>query len=233
MQRPLLFLCLVLYAVSASAETEWEDYPPASVAAGEQGTVAVSFQINLEGKAEKCTVLRSSGYPGLDAASCELVMGKGYEISHDQSGKPKKLLDRRVVRWVLPHMPPVPTAMKTDITILFDAARAAVIERDGKGSIERMRAAESIKPAGWVTSNDYPKASLAAGEGGIVEVLYDITPGGRLKNCEVYQSSGYDRLDAATCALMEENGRYRPATDGRGRPIASVGIRTIRWQRPH
>jgi TonB family protein len=232
MQRRLLFLCLAIYAVPASAEFEWEEYPPASVAAGEQGLVVVSFGINLEGKAEKCIVLRSSGYPRLDTASCDLIIVGRYEISHDQSGKPKRILDRRVIRWILPHVRPVRMDMRTDITILFDAARVAAIERDGKRSTGRMRAAESIKPEWWVTTNDYPKASLAAGERGTVEVLYDITPGGRVRNCEVLQSSGYDQLDAAACLLIEKNGRYRPATDGLGHPIASVSMQRIRWDLP-
>ena len=47
-----------------------------------------------------------------------------------------------------------------------------------------------------------------------------MTTGGRVEGCRVERSSGYQVLDTATCRLVTERFRFRPARDSAGRVIA-------------
>jgi TonB family protein len=51
----------------------YDDYPDAAVKAGEQGYVTVAFTIGIDGRMGDCTVIRSSGYPTLDAIPCKVL----------------------------------------------------------------------------------------------------------------------------------------------------------------
>ncbi|WP_156678786.1 energy transducer TonB [Sphingomonas profundi] len=81
----------------------------------------------------------------------------------------------------------------------------------------------------WLKQSDYPPESLAAREQGEVTAAFDVTETGAVENCRVIRSSGYLRLDDATCPLIEERARYRPASDATGRPIRSSDVRAFRW----
>ncbi|MET0271289.1 MAG: energy transducer TonB [Sphingomonas sp.] len=85
---------------------------------------------------------------------------------------------------------------------------------------------------GWLRQEDYPADSLAARESGEVTAAFDVTEAGAAMNCRVVRSSGYLRLDDATCALIEQRTRFRPAADAAGRPIASRDVRAFRWVLP-
>lgn len=61
---------------------------------------------------------------------------------------------------------------------------------------------------------DYPKASLANNEQGTVHYRVKIDRRGVPRQCEVTQSSGFDRLDIATCDLLMSRARFSP-TQGR------------------
>ena len=58
----------------------------------------------------------------------------------------------------------------------------------------------------------YPKASLEAGEQGIVHYKVVIGRRGRVDECEVTRSSGFERLDLATCNLLIERGQFTPTS---------------------
>lgn len=64
--------------------------------------------------------------------------------------------------------------------------------------------------------------TLVPGETGEVVLAYDVTSDGRARNCIVDKSSGFARLDAASCEMMIRYGRF-PA----GAPARAS--RTIRW----
>jgi TonB family protein len=76
----------------------------------------------------------------------------------------------------------------------------------------------------------YPKASLAAGEEGIVRYRVRIDRRGRAHRCEVIQSSGHVRLDQATCAMLMENARFTPASDRRGKGRGSSYEGRVVWR---
>ncbi len=56
---------------------------------------------------------------------------------------------------------------------------------------------------------------------------------GAVTGCAITQSSGSAALDATGCRLMRERGRFTPATDAKGQPIASSAQRRIKWNAPN
>jgi TonB family protein len=60
----------------------------------------------------------------------------------------------------------------------------------------------------------YPKSSLENNEQGIVHYRVKIDGRGIPKECEVTQSSGFSRLDQATCELLMSRARFS-RTNGR------------------
>jgi TonB family protein len=61
---------------------------------------------------------------------------------------------------------------------------------------------------------EYPKASLDNNEQGIVHYRVKIDRKGVPRECEVTQSSGFQRLDLATCELLMSRARFS-RTQGR------------------
>ena len=56
----------------------------------------------------------------------------------------------------------------------------------------------------------YPQESLDNGEEGAVRYRVKLDSSGRPTACEVTESSGYRRLDLATCAMLMDNARFTP-----------------------
>lgn len=84
----------------------------------------------------------------------------------------------------------------------------------------------------WVTTDDYPSRALREEREGVTGVAWDITTDGRIENCRVTSSSGSPDLDEAACRNITRRGRYTPAKDTAGNPIAATGRRNVRWQMP-
>ena len=73
-----------------------------------------------------------------------------------------------------------------------------------------------------LTRRDYPDAVQRAWpRGGAVFVAIRVHPDGHASDCRVDRSIGIPAIDAWTCTLLIERGRFKPATDGNGNPIAS------------
>jgi TonB family protein len=79
---------------------------------------------------------------------------------------------------------------------------------------------------------NYPRASLKAGEEGDVAFRVELEQGGSLHSCVVTRSSGYLRLDAATCELIVATARFKPVRDARGRVVPSVHEGSLAWRLP-
>lgn len=92
-------------------------------------------------------------------------------------------------------------------------------------------AAARGNPSSWITDADYPPSALRAGEEGSVGISFNVNAQGRIEACSVSSSSGSSALDQATCRLVERRGRYSPALDAAGNPIAGGRQRLrFRWQ---
>jgi periplasmic protein TonB len=65
-----------------------DDYPADALAARQQGSVRVSYNVNAQGLIENCQVASSSGWPSLDAATCRLITLRGrYTPAQDATGQ--------------------------------------------------------------------------------------------------------------------------------------------------
>ena len=76
----------------------------------------------------------------------------------------------------------------------------------------------------------YPRASMSAGEEGLVGFRIGLYDNGRVRSCVVTESSGYPRLDRATCDLLVST-RFKPVRAG-GQRIASRHEGKIAWLLP-
>ncbi|MCJ2179358.1 energy transducer TonB [Novosphingobium album (ex Hu et al. 2023)] len=86
--------------------------------------------------------------------------------------------------------------------------------------------------AQWVTTNDYPTSDIRLGHTGTVRFRLAIDTGGRVTDCTIVQSSGYDGLDAATCRNLAKRARFDPATGTDGQKVPGSYAGTIRWVIP-
>ena len=87
-------------------------------------------------------------------------------------------------------------------------------------------------PAGWFGPESYPPEAIRANRQGRVLVRLDIDAAGAVAACTVTESSGTAALDEGTCALARERGRFNPAIDQDGKPIASQYTLPVRWVLP-
>lgn len=79
-----------------------DDYPLSSMRQEEQGTVTYLAVILPSGAAESCTIVRSSGFPALDAKTCALVLGRArFEPGRAADGSPVRVSITQNVRWSL------------------------------------------------------------------------------------------------------------------------------------
>lgn len=80
-----------------------------------------------------------------------------------------------------------------------------------------------------VSDDDFPPASLRAGEEGVTGISVVIGTDGRVKSCSVVSSSGFSRLDERACQIAQRRWRFNPATED-GKPVEATERRQFRWQ---
>lgn len=93
-------------------------------------------------------------------------------------------------------------------------------------------ASPAQNPGSWVTSADYPAASLRAENQGVTGFELKIDPQGRPSECLVTSSSGWPELDSTTCSLLIKRARFVPALDKKGKPVGSIYRSRFRWVIP-
>ncbi|OYY90161.1 MAG: energy transducer TonB [Sphingomonas sp. 28-66-16] len=87
-------------------------------------------------------------------------------------------------------------------------------------------------PADWITTDDYPPSALREEKEGTTSITWTINTQGRVENCRVTGSSGSSDLDEAACRAITRRGRYTPAKDQDGNPIATSQSRRVVWKIP-
>ncbi len=88
-----------------------------------------------------------------------------------------------------------------------------------------------IDPGSWITADDYPPSAMHLGQSGTVAVQLSVDATGKAVRCTVTTSASA-ALDARTCEVMLLRARFVPATDAKGRPIASLVARRVNWALP-
>lgn len=103
--------------------------------------------------------------------------------------------------------------------------------RGGSGTGGGGQAAPARRISGQLEDRDYPvRGPRERVES--VGVRLTVGPDGRVSRCTVTQSSGNAALDAATCRIIEQRFRYRPATNPYGEPVVSTVSTTFDWIPP-
>ena len=87
-------------------------------------------------------------------------------------------------------------------------------------------------PGSWANPNDYPSRALREEREGVTRFTVQVSAEGRVTSCSVTGSSGHSDLDSTTCSLIQRRARFRPATDGNGRPVADTWSSAVRWEIP-
>lgn len=94
----------------------------------------------------------------------------------------------------------------------------------------------SAKPigqsAGWVTTDDYPRRDLIAGNQGTTRFRVIVGTNGRVLSCEVTSPSGFPRLDKAACTNVTRRARFEPAKDENGDKVVGNYSSSVKWQIP-
>jgi len=78
---------------------------------------------------------------------------------------------------------------------------------------------------------NYPSESLARGEQGTVAFLVQLDRDARIDTCVVTKSSGYPRLDAATCDVLVKYANFSPA-EAKGARVATSRTGNLEWRLP-
>jgi TonB family protein len=79
-----------------------DDYPPAALRRGDQGSVSVEFTAAANGRVEEVKVVRSSGSADLDEATCRIIERRfRYVPARDARGEPVPQKVAQTVRWQL------------------------------------------------------------------------------------------------------------------------------------
>ena len=79
------------------------DYPTRDIREGNEGTTGFRLAIGTDGRVTGCTVTRSSGHPGLDAATCSKMSARGrFEPASDETGAKVAGSWAYTVKWQLP-----------------------------------------------------------------------------------------------------------------------------------
>jgi protein TonB len=81
-----------------------EDYPSTDLYAEHEGVTHFSLSIDAQGRVSGCTVIASSGFAGLDNATCKLIMKRArFSPAMDENGQPTAGGFASAVRWTIPR----------------------------------------------------------------------------------------------------------------------------------
>lgn len=78
-------------------------------------------------------------------------------------------------------------------------------------------------------SANYPFWANQSGDQGSVRFRVSIDATGRMTGCAIIEPSPHETLNQPTCDLIMAKARFTPATDRRGRGMATTYTRQVRW----
>ena len=78
----------------------------------------------------------------------------------------------------------------------------------------------------------YPPEAIRAEQQGRVIAVASINQVGKVEKCTIVASSKSPSLDGVTCEILRKQGKFSPALDLAGQPVASHLIVPVRWVLP-
>lgn len=82
------------------------------------------------------------------------------------------------------------------------------------------------------SSDDYPSQAVWNRESGTASIMMLVDETGKLRDCMVTQTSGVATLDAMTCIIVRDRGKFIPAVGLDGKPARGVLTQRVRWVMP-
>lgn len=134
-----------------------------------------------------------------------------------------------------PHPLPSPAPARASVDVgsqLESGAGAAPGTGTGVGGAGTGGGAATLPVhiAGALTNADYARTPHPRGAEGTVSIAFRVRSDGSVDHCRVTSSSGYPAIDAATCRLVEQRFRFRPALDAAGQPIDFTLRTDFTWE---
>lgn len=99
-------------------------------------------------------------------------------------------------------------------------------------AVREFAGATPVDSPSWFKFTDYPGDLVEKDQQGNVIVAFEIGVDGRVKNCTLDTSSGFSRLDAIPCRILEKRARFKPATAADGTPIEVRGRYSVAFWQP-
>lgn len=101
---------------------------------------------------------------------------------------------------------------------------------DPQGAQSVLADRASANMARLFDDTDYPTVALDQGKSGTVRFAVLIDETGRVSDCTIIETSGVAALDAQTCFVVKDRGRFRPARGLDGKPAKDAAIQLVRWK---
>jgi TonB family protein len=121
----------------------------------------------------------------------------------------------------------------SDVVTPLDTCISQLLARWGLDEKDQARLAKFPVPkkpdSHYINDNDYPQTALNRRAIGQVEARVTVSTDGLPSDCQLVRSSGHPDLDLATCRLILERARFRPALDRTGQPMVSPHYFSITW----
>jgi protein TonB len=86
--------------------------------------------------------------------------------------------------------------------------------------------------ATWITRGDYPLQEYVKGVQGTTTFVVQVGLNGRVKSCEIIQSSGSAVLDNTVCALVTARAKFQAARDANGQKVEGPYRNRVYWLIP-
>ncbi len=162
--------------------------------------------------------------------------------------------DQRLLSFRVPSAALNGLASSTRLTLALDRRRRVVVSSTGfargLAALEQCQAllrkqlgidaAEQARvatpahangsPSLWFSYRDYPDEAVHGGTQGVSRLLLTIGVDGRIGRCVTFGSSGNAAMDKTACRKFVERGRYTPALDAAGKPVASFEETSVHWR---
>lgn len=188
-----------------------------------------SVLVSFNGRIAGCSAQAERVDSLLELETCRQVTLNGeFDPARDKHGRAVMARFSGIKRWrALKINPRDPDSVPLVGRLTMSPPASQPTQKPRPFSSEPLRLTQQ-----WVSSDDYPKASLRNGEQGKVVVQVHVSSDGNSEACGIIQSSNWPQLDQRSCVLALNRLHFAPALDARGQATDGLAIQTISWLLP-
>lgn len=88
----------------------------------------------------------------------------------------------------------------------------------------------TTNPGGWFSQSDWPHDLWLKEIEGSLVVELAVGATGKIDDCRIAQTSGYVAMDSAVCSGFLQRGKFEPALDERGKPVAGTFTTRVEYR---